>query len=386
MNLELLDTSLANRYGHSEGILAFAPGRVNLIGDHTDYNEGFVLPITLEQGVYVKGAARADLQVRAYSIHYDDEVEFGLNDPILRGGQWHNFVRGMVGTLHNRFKLPHGVDMVIDGDLPVGSGLSSSAAVEVALLLLLQEVYNIHMDPVMGALLCQGVEHDVIGVRCGIMDQFASRLGKASHALFLDCRSKQCEHIPVDLAGNSILIVDSQVPRSLASSKYNERRSECDRSVAYLQRVDDTVDSLRDVSIDLFDNHAHELIQPLRNRARHVVYENERVLQSAKALRYNNWDTLGQLMNQSHASLRDDYEVSCTEIDFIVGELQSYDSVLGARITGAGFGGCVVSLVYTEALPEIKASLTKNYNLSHNLEPAFLELHQNREATVIPTQ
>ena len=377
MNFELLESL----YGHtSDRILSFAPGRVNLMGDHTDYNQGFVLPITLEQGVYVTGAPRADLRVRAYSQNFKEEVDFGLNDPILRGPLWHNFVRGVTGMMHNRFKLPHGFDIVIYGDVPIGSGLSSSAAIEVALLLFIEALYNIELDPVQGALLCQAVEHEVIGVQCGIMDQFASRLGKAGHALFLDCRSRTYEHLPVELGDHSLLIVDSQVPRSLAASKYNERRDECDRAVAYFQRIDDEIDTLRDVSVAFFADHMHELLEPWKSRTRHVVLENDRVLKCVQALRAGYIKQIGTRMNESHASLRDDYEVSCTELDFLVSEMQNYEGVLGVRLTGAGFGGCLVGLVHTDAIPDIKSTLTTNYHLAHHRAPRFLEVKNNLEA------
>ena len=352
------------------------------MGDHTDYNEGFVLPITLEQGVYVMGVPRTDMQVRVWSENYEEEVVFGVADSVPKGAEWHHFVRGMVGAMHRRFKLSNGFDAVIYGDVPVGSGLSSSAAIEVSLLLFIQALFDIEMDPVDGALLCQSVEHNVIGVKCGIMDQFASRLGKAGQVLFLDCRTRDYNHLPVNLGGTSLLIVDSRAPRSLAASKYNERRDECDRSVAYFQRIDDTIDSLRAVIPPLFEDHKHELLEPYRSRTRHVVYENERVLKSAVAIQASSLYELGGYMNGSHASLRDDYEVSCPELDFLVGELQSQDTVLGARLTGAGFGGCLVSLVETEAIPSIKTSLTSAYKAAFDREPGFLEVKENREAKV----
>ena len=207
-----LRSAIAQRYSRNDAsTFAWAPGRVNLMGDHTDYNEGFVLPMTIEQGIYAIAAPRTDHTIRVYSVNFDEEVEFNLNDPVLRGPLWHNFVRGMVGAMHNRYRLPHGFDAVLYGMVPVGSGLSSSAAVEVCLLMLIQTLYELTVDPVQGALICQEVEHTVIGVKCGIMDQFASRMGRAGHALFLDCRSLVFRQLPVELGEKRLLIIDSHV-------------------------------------------------------------------------------------------------------------------------------------------------------------------------------
>ena len=378
-----LRNAIAHRYSRTDSLtFSWAPGRVNLIGDHTDYNQGFVLPMTIDQGVYVMGAKRTDHTVRVYSENFDEEVQFELTDPVLRGPLWHNFVRGMVGAMHNRYRLPCGFDAIIYGTVPVASGLSSSAAVEVSLLMFLDSLYNAKIPPAKGAMLCQEVEHTVIGVQCGIMDQFSARLGKAGHALYLDCRTLAYRALPFALGDRHILIVDSHVPRSLASSKYNERRSECDHAVGYLQRIDNSIRSLRDVSSEFLEAHVHELIEPMRRRSLHVVYENERVQAAADALVSGDADMLGSLMNASHSSLRDDYEVSCAELDFIVSELQSMKGVYGARMTGAGFGGCVVSLVDADAITSIKDQLTISYKAAHQRVPTFIEVTNNLEAGV----
>ena len=361
-----------NWFGEGEGLtVVHAPGRVNLIGDHTDYNDGYVLPVTIQQAVYVAGRLRSDTCIRVYSVNFDEEYSCSLGAPVTRGASWDRFVQGVTEAVHQQSTLPVGFDAVLFGDVPIGSGLSSSAATEVALLRFIEALYQHPIAPVEGAFLCQRVEHEVIGLQCGIMDQFASRLGRDQHALFLDCRSLDFEEIPMRLGQAQVLIVDSKTQRSLAASKYNERRAECEAGVEYFSRIQDDIKALRDVDTELFEAHTSGLDERIRSRCRHVIYENERVLEAANALRSGEVDRLGALMTASHESLRDLYAVSCAEIDFLVEEALRIDGVYGARITGAGFGGCMVSLVHTEAVPSVKTRLQKAYSTAFGIEPAF---------------
>ena len=358
-------------------VMAWAPGRVNIIGDHTDYNEGFVLPVTLEQAVYGMGMRRSDDRVRVYSLNYDQEIQSSLHETVNPGSGWEHYVRGVIDAVHAGYGLSSGFDAVLLGEVPIGSGLSSSAAIEVAVLLLLQGLYGLDIDPVDGAFLCQKVEHDVIGMHCGIMDQFASRLGRERHALFLDCRSLQYEEVPMELGTASLLIVDSKAPRSLAASKYNERRQECESGVAVFQEKEPGIQALRDVTPYFFGMHEVLLAEPVRSRCRHVVYENERVKQAVQAMRSGDVVALGALMTASHESLRNDYAVSVPELDFLVAEACGLDGVYGARLTGAGFGGCVVALAESEVIPSLKSHLASVYARAFGQEPAFLDVKNN---------
>lgn len=372
-----------DRYGSDGPVtVARAPGRVNLIGDHTDYNDGFVLPMTLEQAVYVAIRKRSDAQVRLYSVQFDEEVTDRIDALPRSGSDWHHYVQGVATVLQERAVLPTGFDAVVHGAVPVGAGLSSSAALEVASLLALQSAYDVSLSPVEGARLCQQVEHDVIGVQCGIMDQFASRIGSADHALFLDCRSLEYESVPLDLDDHRIVVVDSGVQRALASSKYNERREECERGVAHFRQFDDAVQALRDVTPELWGAHGDGLDETVRRRCRHVLMENARVEQAAKALRDHEYESLGTLMNESHASLRDLYEVSSDELDVLVHTAQETDGVLGARMTGAGFGGCTVNLVHEDAVSDLKERLHEAYERECGRTPTVYIIHNNVDATV----
>ncbi len=365
---------------HPPTVCVRAPGRVNLIGDHTDYNDGFVLPVTLEQAVYVMAAPRADRQVHLYSVNFDKSARFDLAAAGERGATWRHFVGGVIAEVNARTPLTHGFDAVIYGDVPLGSGLSSSAAIEVASLLALQALYGLDIDPVEGAKLCQRVEHQWIGLQCGIMDQFASRLGRAGHALFLDCRSLQYQEIPMVLGDAALLIIDSKAPRSLASSKYNERRGECEAGVDILRRFDPSIASLRDVSLDLLTRHEADLPAVIFRRCRHVVSENARVEAAAAALRAGDLPRLGALMSASHASLRDDYAVSSSALDRIVDTALETEGVYGARLTGAGFGGCVVALVEARRVPAIQQQIGEAYRQAFLTEAAFFEVRKNVEA------
>ena len=364
-------------------MLARAPGRVNLVGDHTDYNDGFVLPMTLEQSVYVALRKRADRKVRLYSVQFEEEVTDSIDTLPTSGSQWFHYVEGVTQALRRRFELSTGFDAVVHGTVPVGAGLSSSAALEVSSLLALQSAYDVSLPPVEGARLCQHVEHEMIGVQCGVMDQFASRIGSADHAFFLDCRNLEYEAVPLDLDNLRIVVADSGVQRALASSKYNERRGECEQGVAHFQEIDDSVRALRDVSMDMLESYGDRLDKTVRHRCRHVVTENARVENAARALRKSDYETLGTLMNESHKSLRTLYEVSSKELNVLVDTAQKTEGVLGARMTGAGFGGCTVNLVHEEALPDLRQRLEASYERECGRSPTLYVIQQNTEATVL---
>jgi len=352
-------TLFRDQFGEPTGaVVARAPGRVNLIGEHTDYNDGFVLPTTIDRHVEVVARRRSDRRVRIVAADLGERREIDLDSPIdYANSGWLPYVLGVVHELVQRGRIQTGVDLVLRGTVPRGAGLSSSAALEVATALALDAIFNLWLNPVDMARLCRDVEHRYAGVRCGIMDQFASRLGRSDHALLIDCRSLDARHVPMPLDGHRLVIVDSRIRRELADSEYNQRRSECEEAVALLREVDASITSLRDVTPDMLSTHEHRLPPDLFARCRHVVSENHRVLEACERLARGDLPGFGRLMNASHLSLRNDFEVSHPALDRLVEEAHRVNGVLGSRLTGAGFGGCTVNLVAEPALSELEQRL-----------------------------
>jgi galactokinase len=352
-------TLFSDHFGDPTGaVVGRAPGRVNLIGEHTDYNDGFVLPTTIDRHIEVVARRRSDRQVRIVAADLGERREIDLDSPIdYADSGWLPYVLGVVHELVQRGRIQKGVDLVFRGTVPRGAGLSSSAALEVATALALDAIFNLWLNPVDMARLCRDVEHRYAGVRCGIMDQFASRLGRSDHALLIDCRSLDARHVPMPLDGHRLVIVDSGIRRELADSDYNQRRTECEEAVALLREVDAPITSLRDVTPDMLSTHEHRLPPDLFARCRHVVSENHRVLEACERLARGDLPGFGRLMNASHLSLRNDFEVSHPALDRLVEEAHGVDGVLGSRLTGAGFGGCTVNLVAESALSELEERL-----------------------------
>ena len=357
-----------------------APGRVNLIGEYTDFNEGFVFPMTVDRGVYVGIRARTDQQVRVFSSRFGELIEYQL-DEFARpeSGHWSCYVLGVVEELRLLGLVPNGFDAVIDGNLNLGAGLSSSAALETATALALQSLFGSEMSRVDVATLCQRVEHRYANVMCGIMDQFASGLGRQNHALLLDCRTLSYVNIPAHLDEYRFVIISSEVKRELASSAYNERRAQCEEGVGLFKRYDPTVASLRDVTTDLFDTYGDQLPDVVYRRCRHVITENARVLDASAALAADELTEFGRLMTASHNSLRDDFEDSCDELDCLVAIANDTEGVLGSRMTGAGFGGCTVTLIHMDAIETLTANLLP-YTDRFGLNPEMFVLQGNLEA------
>ena len=349
----------ADHFGDPTGaVVVRAPGRVNLIGDHTDYNDGFVLPMIIDRHVETVARRRPDRQVRIVAAESGERVDNTLGEPIdYSSPNWLPYVLGVVHELAQRGRLSSGIDIVFRGTVPQGAGLGSSAVLEVATALALDAVFNLWLNPTELAELCRDVEHRYAGVHCGIMDQLASRLGRSDHALLIDCRSLDARHVPMPLDGHRLVIVDSGVRRELAESGYNERRAECEEAVALLREAEPSITSLRDVTPDTLSNHEKRLSPDLYARCRHVVSENHRVLEACERLAAGDLPAFGRLMKASHLSLRNDFEVSHPALDRLVEEANQVDGVLGARLTGAGFGGCTVNFVAETALPEFKRRL-----------------------------
>jgi len=367
--IALLKEQFAQQYGSAPELIVQAPGRVNLIGEHTDYNDGYVLPIAIDRSVLIAVSQRADRTVRLRSLDFGDQVAFSLDD--IRYDErrrWSNYQRGVAHELQKRgIELP-GIDALLTSDVPVGAGLSSSAALEVSMAVTWQMLAGFEMSRPELALLCQSAENNFVGVNCGIMDQFISALGQKNAALLVDCRS--LEHRPVSLPGSvSIVVMDTNKQRGLADSAYNTRRSECEQGVALLQAHLPAIRALRDVSMDEFERFAGLLPDNVRRRCRHVVGEGERTLEGVEVLSKGDAATFGRLMDASHVSLRDDYEVSCAELDAMVEAAWRAPGVVGARMTGGGFGGCAVAMVESGQAQAFSEQVAREYQSAVDLVP-----------------
>lgn len=342
-------------FGDTEGAqVYFAPGRVNLIGEHTDYNGGHVFPCALTIGTYGVARKRDDKKLRFYSMNFEQlgVIESSLED--LRPDKeadWTNYPKGVMWAFEQRgMKIPCGMDILLNGNIPNGSGLSSSASVEVLTGYILKDLFGFEVSNQDLALIGQYSENNFNGVNCGIMDQFAIAMGKESHAIFLDTADLSYEYAPIKLEGAKIVIACSNKKRGLGDSKYNERRGECETALAELQKKVD-VKSLGELTEETFEQYKDAIDSDVRKkRAKHAVYENQRTLQAVAALKAGDIALFGELMNASHVSLRDDYEVTGKELDTLVEEAWKVDGVIGSRMTGAGFGGCTVSIVKDEAI------------------------------------
>ena len=359
----------AEIFGAEPTAVVRAPGRVNLIGEHTDYNDGYVLPVAIDRSILVAASPRDDRQVIIHTLDFGESVTFSLDDIEHDQAQaWSNYQRGVAYFLEEQgFKLP-GLNAVIVGDVPIGSGLSSSAAIEVSMAYTWQVLAGFELSRVQLALLCQRAENEFVGINCGIMDQFVSALGQRDHALLIDCRSLYHQPVPLP-AGAAIIVADTMKRRGLVDSEYNARRRECEEGVRILQRYLPQVQALRDVSTDQFVEYEGQLPENVRKRCRHIIYENERVLRSVAALQAGALAAFGQLMNESHASLRDDYEVSCAELDIMAEAAWKVGGVYGSRMTGAGFGGCTVSLVTEEVIEDFRGQVATGYEEATGIVP-----------------
>lgn len=344
----------------------FAPGRVNLIGEHTDYNGGHVFPCALTLGTYGIARKREDCKLRFYSVNFENVgvVESDLDDlkPSKEAG-WTNYPKGVMWAFEKRgYKLSNGLDILLYGNIPNGSGLSSSASLEVLTGVILKDLFGFEeVSMVDIALIGQYSENNFNGCNCGIMDQFASAMGKKDNAIFLDTNTLQYEYAPVVLENAKIVIINSKVKHSLVDSAYNDRRNECETALKELQTVVD-IKTLGDLTEEEFEAHRDAIKSEIRQkRAKHAVYENQRAIKAVAALKANDIERFGKLMNASHVSLRDDYEVSCKEIDVLVDLAWASEGVIGSRITGGGFGGCTVSIVKNEAVDNFVETIGAAY-------------------------
>lgn len=369
-------------YGQDPNIIAQAPGRVNLIGEHTDYNEGFVLPMAIDYYVRVALSRRKDQHLRFFSSDLQDRKRTSLSNlRFKKEDRWANYPKGIISVLLNRGYDIGGLSFTVMGNVPIGVGLSSSAALEVATAYAVQKLLGIEISGPELAGLAQEAENSFVGVQCGIMDQFVSRMAQAGSAMFIDTRNMEYRHIPINLLTVKILITNSSVPRSLVDSEYNQRRAECEKCVSLLS-ARKSGRSLRDYSAADLRDSMGLIPETTRKRCLHVVEENERVREAEGALKKNDIVSFGKLMNRSHESLRDQYEVSCPELDWLVKRAWETEGVYGSRMTGAGFGGCTVTLIEEEAIPKYEARL-EAYEKIFSFKPETFLCHPADGARIV---
>jgi len=364
LNFESIADSLTERFQRSHGTrpkIFRAPGRVNLIGEHTDYNDGFVMPAAIEFYTWVAASKRNDRVVHVHSDQFAETIALSLD---ALGGpprkHWSDFIRGVAAVMQAMGHTVSGANLVIYGQVPLGAGLSSSAALEVATALALVSVSNFELPPLELVKICQRAEHEYVGTRCGIMDQFIATFGRAGQALMLDCRSLDYKLLPIP-PDVHLVICNTMVKHELAAGEYNQRRADCEIGVRTLRRHLPNILALRDVSLADLERRRNDLPELVYRRCRHVISENQRVLAAADALQTEDLGRFGQLMYESHSSLRDDYEVSCKELDLLVELASALEGVYGARMTGGGFGGCTVNLVRSDTVDRFQCRIAEGY-------------------------
>jgi galactokinase len=374
MNTEQLKETFTGLYGTSENEvhLYFSPGRVNLIGEHTDYNGGYVFPCALTFGTYLVVRKNNKRLIRFATTNFDHRSEVKLDEPFEKEGKsWMNYPVGVLNELRKKAKEIEGVDLLYSGDIPNGAGLSSSASIEMVTAFAMNEIFGFGFDRMELVKISQNAENQFVGVNCGIMDQFASGMGAADHALFLNCDTLDYERVPLKLEGMKIIIANTNKRRGLADSKYNERRSQCESAVEAL-RSEKKIKHLSDLNLDEFNALSHLIPDETeKRRARHVITENNRTLNAIEALNQGDLESFGQLMNQSHDSLRDDYEVTGKELDTLVEEARKIEGTIGSRMTGAGFGGCTVSIVKEDQVETFIREVGKGYHERTGLKADF---------------
>jgi len=349
-----------------------APGRVNLIGEHTDYNDGFVMPAAIDLYTYAAIKPRDDRTLCIHSENISENCEFDLDEPApIAGGHWSDYARGVAVFLERAGYKLRGADLAISSDVPIGAGLSSSAAIEVAAGLAMLENSGIEIDRVELAKLCRQSENEFVGTRCGIMDQFISCCGKTGTALMLDCRSLEYRLLPIP-SHVRLVICNTMVKHELAASEYNTRRAECEAAVRYFAERLPGVRALRDVTLDDLTSFGGDLSDALMRRCRHVISENARVAEAASAFELGDLEALRPLMAESHRSLRDDYQVSCEELDVMVELASQVEGVYGSRMTGGGFGGCTINLVRADRVAQFKESITRGYQQATGILPQII--------------
>jgi galactokinase len=364
-------------FGHEPSVHVHSPGRANIIGEHTDYNDGLVFPFSIESRITVYAAPNGQNKVKLYGRAFEEAAEFDLKE-LKRTKHWSDYVKGVLHELNRRKLSVKGFDAYFGGDLPIASGLSSSAALELAVCRTCSLLGGFELDAVEEIKLCRQAENQFVGVSCGIMDQFAIRMGQEHHGVFIDCRSLNFELVPIPSDELVFVITYSGVKRGLGATAYRERQMQCQKGVQFFSGINKSLHSLRDVSEGFLQTGRDNLDPIIYRRCRHVVTENHRVEMAVGALRQPDMSFFGELMNISHESLKSDYEVSCKELDLLVDLARQAPGVLGSRMTGAGFGGCTITLVQRTWVEEFKHRVGPTYTRSTGLTPEFLITHASR--------
>jgi len=368
MNPRDLARQFAQRFGQQPRIFR-APGRVNLIGEHTDYNDGFVMPAAVGFSAFVAASERPDGKLAIHSQEFPGNFEFDLDHlPERRLGVWCDYILGVASVLRQRGCIFPGANLLVHGEVPIGAGLSSSAAIEVASALAFVSLAQTQIALPEIAHLCRRAENEFVGARVGIMDQFVSCMGKAGHALLLDCRSLEYKFVSIPAAVR-IVICNTMVKHDLATGAYNQRRAECEEGVRFFAERDPTIHVLRDVSIEMLESHSNHLPPTILKRCTHVIRENQRTLDAVQALAGGDLKKMGRLMRASHDSLRDLYEVSCRELDIMVEAAEGLPGFIGGRMTGGGFGGCTVNLVREENAEDFAIQIAERYRNATGIDP-----------------
>ena len=371
-------------------LIVRAPGRVNLIGEHTDYNDGFVLPAAINKAIYLGVTKREDDQIHLVSIDLNESFVGSVNKLEKTAQHWTLYILGVVEQLQKAGKTVGGFNLVFSGDIPLGAGLSSSAALECGVAFGLNELYSLGLDRVTMVKMAQAAENEFVGVKCGIMDQFASMMGKKNAVIQLDCRSLDYTYNPIEMEGIEIVLFDSCVSHSLASSEYNTRRSQCEQGVKLIQQKYPEVKNLRDATQDMLDELVKDQDPVVYRRCRYVVQENRRLLEGCEDLKRGDVAAFGKKMFATHEGLSKNYEVSCPELDFLIDAVKDQPAVLGARMMGGGFGGCTINLVKKEAIPQLIEEVSAKYEAKTGKQPKVYVaeteagvdiVHENEAAT-----
>lgn len=370
---KLIETTFKELF-QKEPLTVYSPGRINLIGEHTDYNEGFVMPAAIDKKMVVAIAANRTRQAKVYSVDFEEEFAFNLDSFGPKKGHWATYIMGVTSQLQQAGYAVQGFDMVFGGDIPVGAGLSSSAALEAAVGFALNTLFGFHIPNRSLIHYAQKAEHVFAGVQCGIMDQFASVMGKKGHVIRLDCRSLDFQHFPLNLPNHSILLIDTCVKHSLADSAYNKRRQECQEGVSAAQKINPETKSLRDMDLATLDAIRSYISQTVYNRCKYIIEENNRVLAASELLDKNDLKGFGEKMYASHEGLSKLYEVSCPELDFLVDFTQDLDYVLGSRMMGGGFGGCTINIIEKAKVKTLKESIQPAFESKFGVTPKFYEV------------
>lgn len=384
LDADSLTMRFANLFGTTdEPLVVRAPGRVNIIGEHTDYNDGFVLPAAIDKAAWVAITPRTDNNVLLFADEYQAFYDVSLSDLTPTSMHWPNYILGVVDQLRRSGITISGFNLLLAGDIPIGAGLASSAAVECATLFALNELYSLQLSKAEMVHIAQRAEHTFAGVNCGVMDMFTSLFGRKDQLISLDCRNLFYEYVPLDLKGYTLLLLNTNVHHRLSASEYNTRREQCEQGVAWVSEQVPSVQALRDVTTDMLDRYVEERDELIYHRCRYVVEENHRLLQACRDLRKGDIYSLGRRMFETHEGLSKQFEVSSPELDFLVDNVKNDPAVLGARMIGGGFGGCTINIVREDAIDDLVNRLTPDYEEQTGLTLSYYMVSVEEGASVV---